>query len=159
WSMWAMIEKLRMDCCGVGIDGGGSGTRCSLAAACSPLGLLPRRRGGGVAANASRRAGPADLPPGGSGCALSPALTRQQMAVLPQHQVDPLADVHGHRNLGALVQQAMALALLRRHVDRRRYFLARHGYAGELREAGAKWSWRDAPSGVNLQYVNIPTDS
>ena len=47
-------------------------------------------------------------------------LTREQMPVLAEHQVDSLPDVHGDRHLGALVQHAKPFALLRGHVDRRR---------------------------------------
>ena len=44
-------------------------------------------------------------------------LSGEQMGVVTKDEIDPLADVNGHRHLRALVQELQLVGLLRRHVD------------------------------------------
>src|SRR5438132_10321291 len=98
--MCAMMEKLRMS---FGSEG---------------IGLGPHRRMGWVA---KQYTGILLL-----GNVEVRALAGQVVLVLLQDEIDPLADVLGDGDLGAIVQLFQPLVLLGRDVHRRRYLLPRH---------------------------------
>src|SRR5579862_1186696 len=112
WSMCAMIEKLRIRCVGVDIEGraGGRGSSSyrarDLSSKCF-LGLAPR-------GDVERE------------------LSGQVVLLQLEHEIDPLADVLGDGHLGLAVQQLELLALLRRDVDGRRDLLRSEEHTSEL---------------------------
>src|SRR5947207_95050 len=53
-------------------------------------------------------------------------LSRKLASVFVEHEIDTFADVHGHRDLGAIMELFELVALLRGHVDGRGNLLPRH---------------------------------